>query len=127
MSYLPRCLPAPQSLLFVLACTTQAWSHSPSTCGIAQPAFCDTFDAPAGTGNRSGDHDGTVWGVSRLLGPINFGQSQYDAVASTMMDRCGTQVQVLAPHDVAICNGMLVDAQYDQHGVTSLAMYPTNE
>lgn len=95
-----------------------------STCGLAQPAFCDTFDAPAGTGNRSGDLNGTVWGVSRALGAINFGQGQYDSAAPVMMDRCGQQVLVQPPHDVAICDGRLVEAQYDQHGVTALAMYP---
>ena len=124
MSYLLRCLFVLRILLLGLVVTARAWSAAPPTCGLAQPAFCDTFDAPAGIGNRSGDLDGTVWGVSRMLGPLNFGQGQYDAVSPTMMDRCGAQVQVLAPHDVAICNGMLVDAQYDQHGVTSLAMYP---
>lgn len=124
MAYLLRCLFILRLLLLGLVVTARAWSAAPPSCGLAQPAFCDTFDAPAGIGNRSGDLDGTVWGVSRLLGPLNFGQGQYDAVSPTMMDRCGAHVQVLAPHDVAICNGMLVDAQYDQHGVTSLAMYP---
>jgi hypothetical protein len=110
------------ALLFVLCGSADA--TPPVTCGLAKPAFCDTFDAPAGVGNRSGDLDGTVWGVSRLLGAINFGQGQYDAVSPTTMDRCGLSVLVQPPNDVAICNGMLVDAQYDQHGVTSLAMYP---
>jgi hypothetical protein len=91
---------------------------------LAQPAFCDTFDAPAGIGNRSGDLDGTVWGVSRLLGGLNFGQGQYNSASPTTMQRCGESVLVQPPNDIAICNGMLVDAQYDQHGVTSIAMYP---
>jgi len=106
------------------ALTLPASSWASGTCGLAQPAFCDTFDAASGNGNRSGDLDGRVWGVSRALGPVNFGQGQYDAVSSTMMDRCGTQVLVSPPNDVAICDGRLVEAQYDQHGVTSLAMYP---
>jgi hypothetical protein len=93
-------------------------------CGLPNPAFCDTFDAPAGTGNRSGDLNGTIWGVSRQLGPINSGQGQYNAVVPTIMRRCGQDVTVQPPNDVAICNGRLVEAQSDQHGVTSLAMYP---
>jgi hypothetical protein len=102
----------------------QTHAAAPATCGLAQPAFCDTFDAPAGNGNRSGDLDGTVWGVSRALGGVNFGQGQYSSTSPTMMDRCGQQVLVQPPNDVAICNGRLVEAQDDQHGVTSLAMYP---
>ncbi|MEP7042165.1 MAG: hypothetical protein ABI843_03830 [Dokdonella sp.] len=94
------------------------------SCGLIDPAFCDTFDAPAGTGTRSGDLNGTLWGVSRQLGPINSGQGQYNAVIPTIMRRCGKDVTVQPPNDVAICNGQLVEAQSDQHGVTSLAMYP---
>jgi len=97
---------------------------APADCGLAQAAFCDSFDAPLGNGNRSGDLDGTVWGVSRALGAVNFGQGQYNSAAPVLMDRCGQQVMVAPPHDVAICNGRLVEAQYDQHGVTALAMYP---
>jgi hypothetical protein len=106
-----------------LACA-DAVAAAPSNCGLAQPAFCETFDAPAGNGNRSGDLNGTVWGVSRALGGINFGQGQYNSTSPTMMDRCGQNVLVQPPNDVAICNGRLVEAQTDQGGVTSLAIYP---
>ena len=95
-----------------------------SDCGIANPAFCETFSAPDGNGNRSGDLDGTLWGVSRQLGAVNFGQGQYYYVLPTTMERCGTDVVVQPPHDVAICNGQAVESVSDQHGVTSLAMYP---
>jgi hypothetical protein len=97
---------------------------APSNCGLVQAAFCDTFDAPAGNGNRSGDLNGTIWGVSRALGGINFGQGQYNSTSPTMMDRCGQNVLVQPPNDVAICDGRLVEAQTDQGGVTSLAIYP---
>jgi hypothetical protein len=90
----------------------------------AVPAFCETFDEPAGIGNRSGDLNGTLWGVSRQLGAVNSGQNQYYDVSPTIMDKCGPNLTVQPPSDVAICNGQLVDAQTDQHGVTSLAMYP---
>jgi uncharacterized repeat protein (TIGR01451 family) len=90
----------------------------------AVPAFCETFDQPAGTGNRSGDLNGTLWGVSRLLGGVNSGQAQWYDASPTMMNKCGTMVQVQPDNDVQICNGQLVESVYDQHGVTSLAMYP---
>ncbi len=41
--------------------------------GTSAVTFCDTFDAPAGIGNRAGDLDGNVWGVSRATGQIGFG------------------------------------------------------
>lgn len=109
--------------------TTAPAPPPPSGCGFASApgataAFCDTFDAPAGTGNRSGDLNGTVWGVSRALGQENFGQGQYAATAPTQMDKCGTTVTVQPPADVAICNGQVTEAVNDQGIVTSLAMYP---
>lgn len=85
----------------------------------AQPAFCDTFDAPAGTGNRSGDLNGDVWGVSRL-GDDNFMQGINNAVG-LIASPCGGAP---AAWPVRICNGQLVDSVNDHEGFTSLAMYP---
>ena len=90
----------------------------------ATAALCETFDQPAGIGNRSGDLNGTLWGVSRQLGAVNSGQGQWYDVSPTIRQKCGQSIQVLPPNDVAICNGRLVEAQSDQGGVTSLAMYP---
>lgn len=87
-------------------------------------AFCDSFDNPAGTGNRSGQLNGTLWGVSRASGFTNFGQQQYADIAPTVLNKCGTNVTVSPPQDVQICNGQVTEAGEDQHGVTSLAMYP---
>jgi hypothetical protein len=88
------------------------------------PAFCDTFDKPEGTGNRSGALDGTVWGVSRFLGGINSGQGQYYDVSPTAIQLCGATYSVIDPNDIQICDGQLVEAQFDQTGVTSISMYP---
>jgi hypothetical protein len=94
-------------------------------------AFCDTFDAPAGTGNRSGDLNGTVWGVSRILGDTNFGQGTANAAPPTSLLGCGGSSTVLPPHDVIVCNGQLREATNDNASgafeagtVTVLAMYP---
>jgi Bacterial Ig-like domain (group 3) len=134
----PKVSSALYLLLTIVIVASIAGSHSfahaataPSSSGClllsspgATPAFCETFDQPAGIGNRSGDLDGTLWGVSRQLGGVNSGQNQYYDVSPTTMQKCGVGVQVQPPNDVAICNGQLVEAQTDQHGVTSLAMYP---
>jgi hypothetical protein len=94
-------------------------------------AFCDTFDGPAGIGNRSGDLNGTVWGVSRLLGDTNFGQGTANAAPPTSLVGCGGTSTVLPPHDVIVCNGQLREATNDNESgvfdagtVTVLAMYP---
>ncbi|MGI0062693.1 MAG: hypothetical protein ACREBA_09615, partial [Nitrosotalea sp.] len=87
-------------------------------------AFCDTFDQPMGTGNRSGDLDGTVWGASRLGDSVNPGQGQYDTWYDTQLDRCGTTVTVNADKDIEICNSRLVEGFTDNGGDAMLAMYP---
>lgn len=117
--------PRPHALVALASLLAATIAHAnPADCGLPDAAFCETFDAPAGDGNRSGDLDGALWGVSRQLGGVNFGQGQYYDVESALMHRCGEDVTVLPPNDVAICNGQAVDAVNDQHGVTSLAMYP---
>jgi hypothetical protein len=86
-------------------------------------AFCDSFDTPAGTGNRSGDLDGVLWGVSRATGNDNPGQSN-NTWFPTQLNLCGKLVTVQAPQDVRICDGHLVEATNDGGTVTTLAMYP---
>jgi hypothetical protein len=104
-------------------------------CGLqsatSPPAFCDTFDLPAGTGNRSGDLNGEIWGVSRILGDTNFGQGTTNAAPATSLIGCSGTSIVRPPHDVVICNGQLREAtndnasgQFDAGTVTVLAMYP---
>jgi hypothetical protein len=92
-------------------------------CGLSQVAFCDPFDAPAGTGNRSGGLNGTVWGVSRVTGNQNF-SSPANGWSSTQLTACGTTTTVRAPNDVAVCGGQLHDSMTDGGTVAALAMYP---
>ena len=92
-------------------------------CGLAQPALCGTFDAPAGIGNRSGQLNGTLWGVSRLSGAQNF-SSPANGWSATQLNDCGNTSTVFAPNDVVICNGQLHDSVTDGGNVTALAMYP---
>jgi hypothetical protein len=109
---------------------TSSAATKPSPCQFQKAnrplnvALCETFDHPAGTGNRSGDLNGTLWGVSRETGHTNFGQGQYNASSHALMKKCGQMPTVISPHDVAICHGMAVEAVNDDHDVTALAMYP---
>ena len=81
-------------------------------CGLTQPAFCDTFDQPSGIGNRSGQLNGIVWGVSRLMPGANFGQAEFNAghprSCRLVTGRCQ---RCLPPNDVIICNGQLREAR----------------
>jgi hypothetical protein len=108
-----------------------------ANCGLqlgGAAIFCDTFDAPAGVGNgnRAGDLNGNVWGVSRATGNVNFGGNQLNMWNATVIQRCdGTMPTVVAPNDILICNGQLREAsndnntlQFEAGTVTVLAMYP---
>jgi hypothetical protein len=79
--------------------------------------FCDTFDAPSPITNRSGQLNGTLWGVSRASG------GGTDWGSSNLVGCSGTQ-SVAPPNDVIICNGRLRVSQNDMGGVTSIALYP---
>lgn len=99
-------------------------SRAVAACGLTAPAFCDTFDAPAGTGNRAGELDGNVWGVSRQTGHTNGFGGIYDAWAAASAPACDNPTPVLPPNDVEICNGQLREVLNDGGNVTVLAMYP---
>ena len=113
-------------------------SASAGTCGMqlgtSAVVFCDTFDAPAGigNGNRAGQLNGNVWGVSRTTQAVNFGQHMYNQWNATAIQLCdGTTPTVVAPNDIVICNGQLREASNDNNTltfedgiITSLAMYP---
>ncbi len=93
-------------------------------CGLSEPAFCDTFDQPAGTGNRSGQLS-AVWGVSRINETdTNSGQGQFNAISATELKSCTGTSTVRGSDDVIICNGQLREALNDNESVATLAMYP---
>ena len=97
-------------------------AQAATSCGLAQPAFCDPLSTPAGTGNRSGDLNGTVWGVSRAT-TVNPSQGQlYDWYPTTTQTCSGGTVY--PDQDVRICNGHLVEAVSDGGTQSVLAMYP---
>lgn len=108
----------------------------PGNCGLQLGGpiiFCDKFDNKnPGIPSRTGDLDPNVWGVSRTLGYMNFGQGQYnESAATTRLQTCNGTTTVAPPNDVMICNGQLREASndnptgiFDNGIVTALAMYP---
>jgi hypothetical protein len=104
-----------------------------ASCGLQRAsgplAFCETFDAPAGIGNRSGDLNGTLWGVSRTSGGAGLGQP--DPWVTSQLDLCGTSTTVNPEGDIRICNGQLhessddnISGAFEAGTVTALTMYP---
>jgi hypothetical protein len=102
-------------------------------CGmqLGAPTFCETFDAPAGTGNRSGQLNGTIWGVSRWTGDMNFGATYQSPWVPATMVGCGGSSTVKGNADIIICNGQMHEAvndnatgAFEAGGVMALTMYP---
>jgi hypothetical protein len=98
-------------------------SGQSGSCGMQlnqTPAvFCETFDQPSPVTNRSGQLNGTLWGVSRLAGGNNTWKN-------SILEGCNGP-QAASPNgatDVIICNGQLRQSVDDNHDVTVLAMYP---
>src|SRR5579859_6060863 len=91
-------------------------------CALALPAFCDTFDQPAGTGNRSGQLNGLVWGASRATGNTQSSGAA-DAWGPTALAGCSGTANVQPEGDIIVCNGQVREAVDDNTGVTTLAMY----
>ena len=95
-------------------------------------AFCDTFDTAAGIGNRSGQLNGTIWGVSRWTGDMNFGSDYQSPWVKSTLDGCnGPQPAQPDGTDVIICNGQLRESTNDNATgafeagtVTALTIYP---
>jgi hypothetical protein len=110
----------------VVAGISAAQPVGSSSCGIDQPAFCETFDLPAGIGNRSGELNGTLWGVSRAIGGsgTNFGQGEFNAWSPTQLQACSGTTTAQPGADIVICNGQLREAVNDNSDVVTLAMYP---
>jgi hypothetical protein len=85
-------------------------------------AFCETFDQPSPVTNRSGQLNGTLWGVSRLTGAPSTDYA--NNWSKSTMDTCNGRQQVQPDTDVIICNGQARESSFDNFTVTALAMYP---
>jgi hypothetical protein len=90
--------------------------------GVVSVAFCDSFDGPVvnPVGSRSGDLDGSVWGVSRT----NTVYSAANLWFTSAPSNCGVGQVVSSPADVRVCNGRLFESVTDGTGQSTLAMYP---
>ena len=117
-------LSLPLVLVFLLLSASTASGASGGTCGLASPAFCETFTAPVGGAERTGDLDATIWGASRVTQNDNISQGDEQAWADATLNLCGTSTAVHAGTDIRICNGTLVEAMNDNGYTAAMAMYP---
>jgi len=73
------------------------------SCGLEDPAFCDTFDKPA-PGGRGGDLDETLWSVARVGQRVNPSQGELVAWPATTLSACGNVVEGVLPNqDIIAC------------------------
>src|SRR3954453_9776852 len=97
-----------------------------TSCGMQlnqTPAvFCETFDQPSPVTNRSGQLNGTLWGVSRVLG----GSTGLTSWKDSTLDGCnGPQAaSAVGATDVIVCNGQVRESVDDNFDVSVLALYP---
>ncbi len=111
-------------LLFGGSAAVAQRSSPTANCGLDRAAFCETFSQPAGTGNRSGQLDGTLWGVSRTTGNDDPGQGLIDAWSPAQVQTCSGTQTVQPDNDILVCNSQVREATKDNGNVTALAMYP---
>ena len=111
-------------LAIVLGAASNSSANAQSDPCLANAAFCDTFDTPAGIPNsNSGQLNGNVWGVSRVNGDQNL-PSPADGWGESQQVMCGQNLVTNPTNDVQICNGQLVEGYDDAQVGGTLAMYP---
>jgi hypothetical protein len=80
----------------------------PPGCGLAEAAFCDTFDAPSTNKGRAGELDASKWSLSRMceMGlPSANGRAVAIGPATLPACRAGLGTTVLPSSDSLICDG----------------------
>jgi hypothetical protein len=88
----------------------------PPGCGFASPAFCETFDAPAGVPTRAGELDPARWSAARMCDiaePSDDGEAVAIGPATVPTCRSGLPEQVFPSQDALICDG--IDAVHSNH------------
>jgi hypothetical protein len=108
----------------------KTYPPGPPGCGLAQAAFCDTFDAPAGATTRAGELDPKKWSAARFCnigGPS--GDDEAVAIGAATMPACraGLPDKVFPSADAVICdatehvhnNHLLVLAAAQNYGQNS--------
>jgi hypothetical protein len=86
----------------------QAFGDTPakaaSTCGLAQPAFCDSLSSVYQGGGRTGQLDPSRWSVTRLTSDVNIGQGVLNQWYPSTLPICDQNAgSILPENDVRVC------------------------
>jgi hypothetical protein len=95
-------------------------------CGLASPAFCETFDKPVGKGGRAGELDHRIWSGSRVQPQMNTTNGLATGIANGTIPACRSGLPTTVPpnQDTLICdpnndlrnNHMLVTVAAQNYG-----------
>ena len=93
-------------------------------CGLAQPAFCDTFTTPYTGGGRTGNLDPTRWSVARMSAAVSP-PGVLDRWFPSHLPMCDQNVgPVLPDNDLKFCHesdgSTYFDEQYTDSGTFTI-------
>jgi len=86
---------------------SNSYPPGPPGCGLAEAAFCDTFDAPAGAKTRAGELDPKKWSAARFCnigGPSSDDEAVAIGPATIPACRTGLPAKALPSADALICD-----------------------
>jgi hypothetical protein len=103
---------------------------SDGSCGLAEPAFCDGFDAPPRDGGRSGELDPAVWSGARAAPSLHPNQTESFLIGPASIPECREGVtgeRLYAERDAIVCEPtaaiqsrhLLMTAAAQNYGLTS--------
>ena len=94
----------------------KTYPPGPPGCGLAQAAFCDTFDAPLAATTRAGELDPKKWSAARFCnigGPSDGDEAVAIGPATMPACRAGLPDKVLPSQDALICDA--TEHVHDNH------------
>jgi hypothetical protein len=103
-------------------------ARAAETCGLAQPAFCDTFDQPSPVVSRTGQLDPAKWTVAHINGGINTDQAEINTWAATNAMHCKTPISgVLPPNDYFMCGPEFGESMHFMEAINDDGHYLYND
>lgn len=107
---------------------TPAAAQTVNPCGLAQVAFCDTFDTPYAGSGRSGQLDPSRWSVARLTENDNPTQGRINEFWPTDAMHCKTPVTgVLPDSDYFMCGTEAGESEHFMEAIKDGGNYVYND
>jgi hypothetical protein len=86
---------------------TETYTPQPGNCGLASPAFCETFETGPAAGGRSGELDPARWSVARGQPYSSANFDDAIRVGPALIGACRANLsntRVLPDNDVLVCD-----------------------